>query len=140
MARAKNNILVAVDGSDNALRALKYAVSVLQPGAKLHVLFVHTPLAPSRAITQALIDEHYQREEERAFAKAKRFLQRAKIDAELQACIGEPARTIVEYARKKKCRQIVMGNHGHGAIAGFFLGSVALKVVQLSDIPVTLVK
>ncbi|MFO7305845.1 MAG: universal stress protein [Gammaproteobacteria bacterium] len=140
MARAKNNILVAVDGSDNALRALKYAVSLLQPDAKLYVLFVHTPLMPSRAISQALIDEHYRREEERALTKARRYLQRAKIDAEIEARIGDPARTIVEHAKKKKCRQIVMGNHGHSAIAGFFLGSVALKVIQLSDIPVTLVK
>jgi len=35
---------------------------------------------------------------------------------------------------------IVMGNRGHSAIKGLFLGSVALKVVQLAEMPVTLVK
>ncbi len=139
MARA-NNILVAIDGSDNALRAVKHAASSLQPGAKLRLLYVQAPVPRSRAVSQALIDEHYQRQEEQAVKKVKAYLTRAKIDADIEVLIGDPAPSIVEYARRKKCHQIVMGNRGHGALAGIFLGSVAMKVVQLSEIPVTLVK
>lgn len=139
MPRA-NNILVAMDGSDNALRALKFAASLLQPGGTLRLIHAQAPVPRSRAVSQALIDEHYARQESLVVRKAKSYLTRAKIKAELKVAIGEPAPTIVGYARKNKCTQIVMGNHGHGALKGLFLGSVAMKVVQLSPLPVTLVK
>lgn len=139
MAKAIN-ILVAIDGSENALRALEYAVSALQPGGQLRVLYVQVPIPRSRAVSQALIDEHYARQKAQAVNKAKAYLARAKIDAPIDVVLGDPAPTIVDYARKKKCRQIVIGNRGHSPIAGIFLGSVAMKVVQLADVPVTLVK
>ena len=139
MAKAQK-ILVTVDGSDNAIRALKFAISVTPPETRLFVLFVQAPVPRSRAVSQALIDEHYARQEELALSKARKFLARTKTKALIEICIGDPAPTIVEYANKRKCTQIVMGNHGHGTLKGLFLGSVAMKVVQLSDVPVTLVK
>ncbi|MBV4462353.1 universal stress protein [Pseudomonas sp. SWRI79] len=35
---------------------------------------------------------------------------------------------------------IILGSQGNGFLAGIFLGSVATKVIQLSSIPITLVK
>ncbi len=134
------NILVSIDGSDNALRALKFSLSLVQPGGRIHLLYVQVPVARSWVLSEELIEEHYRRQEEAALKKVRGYLKRAKGRIAIQVCIGEPAPTIVEYARKKRCTQIVMGNRGHGAIAGMFLGSVAMKVVQLSQIPVTLVK
>lgn len=139
MPRAAN-ILVAIDGSENALRALKFAASQLQPGGRMHLIYAQPPVPRSRAVSQALIDEHYARQESLAIGKAKAYLRRAKLDAEIHVEIGDPAPTIVEYARKKRCSQIVMGNRGYSALKGLFLGSVAMKVVQLSPVPVTLVK
>lgn len=138
---AKNlNILVAVDGSDTALRALKHAVSLEPARGRLRVLYVQVPILRSRAVTQALIDEHYERQRSLALGKAQAYLARAKAAATTEVCLGDPAPTIVDYGRRKKCNLIVMGNRGHSAIKGLFLGSVALKVVQLADVPVTLVK
>lgn len=139
MARAQK-ILVTVDGSENAIRALKFALSVNPPETRLLVLYVQAPVPRSRAVSHALIEEHYSRQEEAALGKARKFLARTKANALIEVCIGDPAPTIVDYARKRKCTQIVMGNHGHGTLKGLFLGSVAMKVVQLSDVPVTLVK
>jgi hypothetical protein len=34
---------------------------------------------------------------------------------------------------------VVMGSHGHGPAAGMLLGSVSMKVLHLTDIPVTMV-
>jgi nucleotide-binding universal stress UspA family protein len=136
----RQQILVTVDGSENALRALKFAASITAPGSRLRLLYVQAPVRRSPIVTEALIEEHYRRQEEEALKKPRQFLARTKTSAAIEICIGEPAPTIIEYARKKKCTQIVMGNHGHGALAGLFLGSVSMKVVQLSDIPVTLVK
>lgn len=139
MPRAQR-ILATVDGSENAIRALKFALSVTPANSPLLVLYVQAPVSRSRILSDALIQEHYQRQAEASLNKARKFLVRTRANAKVDVCIGEPAPTILEYARKKKCTQIVMGNHGHGTLAGLFLGSVAMKVVQLSEIPVTLVK
>ena len=54
--------------------------------------------------------------------------------------MGEIAATIVGYARDKHCQQIVMGSRGGGGLSGVLLGSTAIRVVQLTDVPVLLVK
>lgn len=54
--------------------------------------------------------------------------------------VGEIAATIVSYARDKRCQQIVMGSRGGGGFSGVLLGSTAIRVVQLADVPVLLVK
>ena len=46
----------------------------------------------------------------------------------------------VEEAMNSGCDQIIMGSHGRTALGGLLLGSVAMKVLHLTDIPVTLVK
>lgn len=134
-------ILVALDGSDNSLRALKLAAGWSKStGAPLHLLFVQPPISSSRALSQQLIDEHHERQTEQAFKKARTFVQRAGISAKFVTETGDPAATIAAYADKCRGQQIVIGNRGHGAVAGIFLGSVALKVVQLANVPVTMVK
>ena len=47
---------------------------------------------------------------------------------------------IVRYAAEKQCDQIVIGPRGLGSVQGLLLGSVASKVMQLSTIPVLLIK
>ncbi len=89
---------------------------------------------------QSLIDEHYDRQSEAALKSARALLKKAGVTAVVDECLGEPAATLVAYASKYKCEQIVLGNRGHGAIATMLLGSVAMKVLHLADVPVTLVK
>lgn len=136
----QQKILVTVDGSDNAIRALKFATASTPTGSRLMLLYVQAPVPRSRAVSAALIEEHYARQEGLALTKARKFLARTKTNALIEVCVGDPATTIVEYARKKKCTQIVMGNRGHSTLKGILLGSVAMKVVQLAEAPVTLVK
>jgi nucleotide-binding universal stress UspA family protein len=47
---------------------------------------------------------------------------------------------IVQFATELQCDQIVIGPRGLGAIKGLLLGSVASKLIQLSTIPVLLLK
>jgi nucleotide-binding universal stress UspA family protein len=62
------------------------------------------------------------------------------IGCTAQIVLGETAETIARYATERGCTGIVMGTRGMGAIGTFVLGSVATKVVNLTDIPVTLIK
>ena len=54
--------------------------------------------------------------------------------------VGDPAETIAKVAREQACDLIVMGTRGLGTVTGVLLGSVATKVIHLSDRPVLLVK
>lgn len=49
---------------------------------------------------------------------------------------GEPAKAIVEYAKREKADLIVMPTHGYGAFRRFILGSVTAKVLHDAECPV----
>ena len=53
---------------------------------------------------------------------------------------GRPSLRIVEYARDHEVDMIVMGTHGRGPVAHFFLGSVAENVVRSADCPVVTIR
>ncbi len=76
----------------------------------------------------------------RATRSASALLDDARLPYTTSARVGAPADAILKFAKLRCCDQIVMGTRGLGAVAGLVLGSVAMKVVQLADIPVTLVK
>ncbi len=54
--------------------------------------------------------------------------------------IGTPVTRILEIAKKKKAYMIIIGSHGRTGLSHLLVGSKAERVVQLSPIPVTVVK
>ncbi len=60
--------------------------------------------------------------------------------AEKVLVIGIPSSRILEIAKAKGARLIVMGSRGRTGLPHLLLGSKAQRVVQLSPIPVTIVK
>jgi nucleotide-binding universal stress UspA family protein len=54
--------------------------------------------------------------------------------------VGTPVTRILEIAKKKKARMIIIGSHGRTGLSHLLVGSKAERVVQLSPIPVTVVK
>ncbi len=140
------NILVPVDGSDNANRAVLYARQLAQgaPAARIHLLNVQTPTqgraGVSRLITQDMIDEFYAREGQEATDEARQLLDTTGTDYTSHIEFGHAATEIASYARDQGCARIVMGTRGHGNLVNILIGSVANQVLQLSDVPVTLVK
>lgn len=53
---------------------------------------------------------------------------------------GRPPQTIVKYAADNGVDLIVMGTHGRGPVAHFFVGSVAENVVRTAGCPVMTVR
>jgi nucleotide-binding universal stress UspA family protein len=53
---------------------------------------------------------------------------------------GPLGRTIAGHAERTGCDAIVMGRHGESAIADMLMGSVAMKVLHASKLPVLLVR
>jgi len=138
--------LVPVDGSTAALRALAAAVSLarLSPGASLHLVHCH-----DEPIVYGEIAVYVPREkmEQAQRAHSEGILERAA--AELRDCgvaftrdvlTGPPGPTIAAHAAKLGCDAIVMGRHGHSAVHDILVGSVAMKVLHASSLPVVLVR
>ena len=138
------NVLVPIDGSRDALRALDHAIASTRPDATIHVLNVELLLDEYGMVPAYLSKErHRQLTAERArqvVAPAVARLKRARRKHEAHIVWGDPAEAIVRNARRLKCAGIVMGTRGMGLLGTVVLGSVAFKVVHLAKIPVTLVK
>ncbi|MCD6733754.1 MAG: universal stress protein [Burkholderiaceae bacterium] len=136
-------LLVPVDGSKPAERAVRHAIKLVAGGLKARILLlnVQPELPRSRSRAERRSDMLQQLEEaDQAMHSAVALLERAGVTWERCLRSGAPAETILELARERHCAAIVMGTRGLGAVAGLVLGSVAAKIVQLAPVPVTLVK
>lgn len=142
-------LLVASDGSDNALRAAEFAagLAALAPDMKVTVLVVNDMLekmkyySPLRSPVifeevEVFFRDKTQEAMDRTLAVFEKY--RCRVDGVVK--VGNPAQEIVDFARDGGFSQIVIGSRGMGSLKGIFLGSVSSKVVQLVDCPVTIVK
>lgn len=140
------NILVPVDGSENADRAVVYARRLAQgaKSARIHLINIQTPprgrAGVSRLITQDMINDFYAREGREASEDARKQLDSAGVDYVSHVVFGNAPAEIAGYAQDHGCARIVMGTRGNGKLTNILIGSVANQVVQLAHVPVTLVK
>lgn len=135
-------ILVPIDGSQPSIHALEYVAARQLGGEKLSVtIFFAVPdLSPILMLSPSEIQNWQTQELERITSSPKVKSLTKRLKAKVQMDTGDVATCIVQHAKKIKCHEIVMGTRGSGAMKGLLLGSVATKVVQLADAPVTLVK
>jgi nucleotide-binding universal stress UspA family protein len=138
-------MVVAVDGSDIAARAVRHVVklaALLKQAPQIHVLNADEPLLRSVAIELGVegVARYHRENGQYAVKKATAILKRADLDFETHLLVGDPAETILSFAKSSKCDLIVMGSHGRGAFRSLFLGSVASKVLAHSQTPLTIVR
>ncbi len=139
---AKHSVLVPVDGSVNALGALAVACRRARSrrGVRVVVLNVQPAMPSSRFASRAAIRDHQERMAAEVFQKVAVVAKREKLRVQQQMLVGLPAIEITRMADAIGADEIVMGTRGLGGVKGLFMGSVAMKVVHLSKVPVTLVK
>jgi nucleotide-binding universal stress UspA family protein len=145
---ALKNILVATDFGEAATVALTYGRELARTfGSTLHVIHVVDDLG-SRVIgypEYAASLGKIQVEEE---AAARRRLDALLTDEDRRELRAKTAlltsqwaaQTILGYARDEHIDVIVVGTHGRGRIAQFFMGSVAERLVRLAPCPVLTVR
>lgn len=138
-----NGILIAIDGSDCALRALDEAVRLGAGSSPLHLLYVHPPLPVGGVLAhvdkQTLAD-YYAAEGRAQLAAAEARLAAAGVAGSSHIHVGQPAEVIVRQAEALACRLIVLGSHGRTGLASLVMGSVAARVLHLATTPVLVVK
>ena len=86
------------------------------------------------------VRRYYDREGKAALAKARKLLDAAGIKYSARILVGPVAESIIRQARLTRCDLIMMGTRGMSAAANLLLGSCANRVVNVSPIPVLLVK
>ena len=137
--------LLPVDGSDASDRAIAGFITLIdwyKEKPEVHLLNVQFQ---QRGNVPLFIDkesiELYQQEEGmKELRAARELLDRAAIGYQLHITVGTPSDMILRYAKELNCNQIIIGPRGLGAVKGILLGSVASKIIQLSTIPVLLIK
>jgi nucleotide-binding universal stress UspA family protein len=141
-----HKLLVPVDGSENALRAVQHAIGLAKLMGKASIYLLHAHEEP-RVYGEiavyvppdkmaALQREH----SEAILTEAERPLKESGVAYTREIAVGPVAEAIAACADRLDCDGIVMGTRGHSNIGNLFLGSVATKVVHLTRLPVTLVK
>ena len=137
-------LLVPVDGSPVANRAVAHAIEQVRRLADMEVLLLNVQQNVERWYKHGLLSEDVRKEirqhGETEAAEARSLLDKAGVQYEFEIVFGHPAEVIVHTARDKHCEGIVMGTRGLGDVENLMLGSTAYKVVQLAEVPVTLVK
>lgn len=140
-------ILLAVDGSEPSARATQALIKSLREhkaSPQIDVLTVHLPLpnigTMGAVITKDIRDRYYQEECDAALAPTIKLLDEAGIKYQTHRTIGPIAETIVDKAAELGSDLIYMGTHGRGGATKLIMGSVANKVLQLSTVPVQLIK
>lgn len=139
-------ILIPVDGSDNALRAVEYAIksaAALKERPQLLLLNVQWNVASGNVklfINQQTIDDYYREQGMAALQPARAALEAVALPYQYHISVGTPAEAIVQYADEQGVDQIVMGRQGQGGLQSMLLGSVVNKVLHRAACPVSLVR
>ena len=139
-------VLIPVDDSDAARHACELATRVAQDAGSIEVILLNVRSGPEYRGELSPMDyqslDRVQREaQQRLLAAALEHAQRIGLkQVSIEGAQGQAADEIVRVAKARGVDQILMGTHGRGAVASFFLGSVAQRVVHFAPMPVTLVK
>jgi nucleotide-binding universal stress UspA family protein len=143
-------ILLAYDGSDGARRALDRAVAeARERNARITVLSVEdVPLDLDVPRNFGTLDDIGDWERGPASAppdvvahlgEARDRLAAAGLEADLTWAAGEPGALIAETAQRIGADAIVLGEHHHGRLAGFFGADVDAEVQRHAGCDVILV-
>jgi nucleotide-binding universal stress UspA family protein len=133
-------ILCPTDFSERSLHAFNVACSLARDyGAHLFVLHVRPSPRGGQEVSDLISDP----EEVRQGVLQKLQSLRAddpSIEVERLLKTGDAAREIAHTARETGSDVIVMGTHGHTALARLLLGSVAEAVLREAHCPVFMIK
>lgn len=143
-------ILIAVDGSEHANRAIEAVGNMVRssleleaclicviPGAIMDPVFS----ADYSAVTIQKIEDEQKRRQDTVLDQATELAKAQGLRlSEPARAYGVIANEIVRVANERQVDQIAMGTRGMGAISSVFLGSVAQRVIHQASMPVLLAK
>lgn len=139
-------LLVGIDSSACCQRSVEYAAE-LASAAKARLIVLHVIEWSPYSFSTAAENEvrHKRREDELARAQTSLIdpvveqLRAKGLEVEGMVRHGHPANTLNEVAVEKSASNIVIGRKGSSTLKAQLFGSVPSTLVQIADIPVTVV-
>lgn len=139
-----NRILAGIDGSPEAEAAADKAAELAQKlGASLQLVYVVPPNPPPGPAVYVAENERSEFERDYAAALLRQFELRFAqngVAVEVTTALGPIADTIADLARTSGAGLVVVGHRGRGTVRRVLLGSVADRLVQISPVPVLVVR
>ena len=115
-------ILIPVDGSKYSRTAVDFVASrstLVGSNPEIEVLNVQMaiPTRATRVVGKDVVSSYYTDEAEKALKPARTRLQKAGMTPTVRFAVGNPANEISAAAAKDDVDLLVMGSHGHSALA-----------------------
>lgn len=135
-------ILLPVDGSACSTRAARYLIRHWPADADVTLLNVDPPLRESiaRRLDSDSVARFHFDNSAAALKSCRRMLAKAGHVFDERMLVGDPGAEIGWFAQRGRYDLVVMGSHGNGAFKSLFLGSVVVKVLSGSKVPVLVVR
>lgn len=137
-------ILVPVDGSENSLRAVRYALELAGAvGARIRLFYVF-PVSSVEIIGMAGmsrddIEHAAQAAAQRVFDKLHAEIGDTEVKLVDETSIGDPAEEIIRCTEDDHELLVILGRRGLSRIQSLLLGSVSEKVVRHAHSPIMIV-
>lgn len=141
------NILVAVDGSDQSMRAVDAAISIAAKYDSLltafHVIYIPfgERLYPRAVWYKEFIKEvHSDARGWLAEIQKKGKASGVRIESQMSETTESVSAEIARFAKENKIELVVVGSRGKSELEKFFLGSTAVGVLAYASCPVLVVR
>lgn len=141
--KAMLRVLVPVDGSHNALRAVRHVVSEYRRSHELevHLLNVQRPFSRHVARFVARRDRasFHREQSDQALRPARRLLDEVKVPYRTHVEVGDRAHVICDLAQRLECHHIVLGTARKSSLTRMLEDSVTSRVLERTSVPVEIV-
>jgi nucleotide-binding universal stress UspA family protein len=142
MSKTALNILIPVDFSRGTEKWIIEGLSNLNNVSSIKLLYV-VPLSMSEVsefLTEDVVESGKRVAEGKMENLVKMIMAYGSYKVSYEIAVGDPAKIILEQSNTGKFDMIMMGHRGFGYIEDFFIGSVTLKVISKSPIPVLVIR
>lgn len=132
-------IVLGYDESPSSDAALAATIRIAPVVAAKVVVVFGFYISPLGGLQEGSIRDALEEVGRHAVGRAVADLEGAGVEAESRLVPGKPADVLIEVAKEVDARGIVVGTVGESPITGAILGSVVLRLVQRSPLPVLVV-
>ena len=139
------NVVVPVDGSESATRAVRWVAHVLatQSGARVQLVHVQPAIDAWEVRSHLGADDiarWHASGSKAVLDPAAAILREAGLAVEAHAAVGDIASEVAALVTRLGSDAVVMGTRGLGPVQSLLLGSTTMKVIHLVEVPITLIK
>lgn len=137
-------IITAIDFSDATHAVLTAAIAMAKvQHATLHIIHVMEPepsytaygMTPEEFPAIQVFQHESQKRAQARINEAVTTAQKELSDVRADLLVGSALHSIIEYSENHAADLIVIGTHGHGAVAALLIGSVAEGLVRKAVCP-----